>query len=48
LPPEIPFTCQFTAVFVALLTTAVKVCTVPSSTDADAGVMLTVMFEGGG
>jgi hypothetical protein len=47
-PPEIPFTCQFTAVFVVLLTTAVKFCTVPSNTEAEAGVTLTLMFEGGG
>jgi hypothetical protein len=47
-PPEIPFTCQFTTVFVALLTTAVKFCAVPSSTEAEAGVTLTLMFEGGG
>ena len=48
LPPRIPFTLQFTAVFVELLTVAVNVCGSPSSTEAEAGVRLTVTPEGGG
>ena len=48
LPPEIPFTCQLTVEFVALLTAAVKSCAVPSNSEAEAGVRLTVMFDGGG
>ena len=48
LPPEIPFTLQFTALFVELLTVAVNTCGEPSSTDAVAGVRLTVTPEGGG
>lgn len=48
LPPGIPFTLQVTAVFVELLTTAVNACGSPSSTEADAGVRLTVTPEGGG
>jgi hypothetical protein len=48
LPPEIPFTLQLTEVFVEWLTTAVKVCGVPSSTQAEGGVRLTVASDGGG
>ena len=48
LPPRIPFTLQFTAVFVELLTVAVNVCGSPSSTEAEAGVRLMVTPEGGG
>ena len=48
LPPRIPFTLQFTAVFVELLTVAANVCGSPSSTEAEAGVRLTVTPEGGG
>lgn len=48
LPPEIPFTLQFTAVFVELVTTAVKACGEPSSNEEEGGVTLMVMPEGGG
>jgi hypothetical protein len=48
LPPEIPFTLQFTPVFVELLTVAVNACGAPSSTEAVAGVRVTVTPEGGG
>jgi hypothetical protein len=47
-PPGIPFTLQFTAVFVAWLTIAANVCASPSSTEAEAGVRLMVTLEGGG
>ena len=48
LPPRIPFTLQFTAVFVELLTVAVNVCGSPSSTEAEAGMRLMVTPGGGG
>jgi hypothetical protein len=46
-PPEIPFTLQITAEFVALLTVAVKVCCSPNRTVATDGATDTVMLEGG-
>ena len=47
-PRGIPFTLQFTAAFVELVTTAVKSCGVPSNTEAEGGVRLTATPEGGG
>jgi hypothetical protein len=43
LPPKMPFTLQFTAVFVVLVMVGTKVCWVPSSAETDSGVRLTVM-----
>lgn len=42
LPPVTPFTCQVTAVFVALLTVAVNCCVFPVCTLAVGGAMLTL------
>jgi hypothetical protein len=42
LPPVIPFTCQVTAVFVALLTVAVNCCVFPVCTLAVSGATLTL------
>lgn len=48
LPPEIPFTLQFTAAFSELLTVAVNACGSPSSTEAEGGETLTLIPDGGG
>jgi hypothetical protein len=47
LPPVIPFTDQITAEFTASVTVAVNACGSPSKTDAVAGAIVTVIFEGG-
>ena len=46
-PPVIPFTDQITAEFAASLTVALNACGSPSKTEAVAGAMVTVIFEGG-
>src|SRR5882757_6785763 len=48
LPPVMPLTVQETLVFVAPDTAEVKVCELPKSTDAVAGVTATLMEEGVG
>ena len=48
LPPAIPFTLQVTLVSVAFVTVALKVCVLPSTTEALPGVIVTVMEAGGG
>ena len=48
LPPVMPLTVQETLVFVAPDTAALKVCELPKSTDAVAGVTTTLMEEGVG
>ena len=45
-PPAIPLTLQFTALLLLPLTVAVKFDALPSSTDALAGEIFTVMFDG--
>ena len=45
LPPVMPLTVQETLVFVAPDTAEVKVCELPKSTDAVAGVTTTLMEE---
>jgi len=47
LPPVIPFTDQITAEFAASLSVALNACGSPSKTEAVAGAMVTVIFEGG-
>jgi hypothetical protein len=42
LPPAVPFTCQVTAVLVALATVAENCCSAPAPTAADVGNMVTV------
>jgi hypothetical protein len=46
-PPVIPFTDRITAEFAASLTVALNACGSPSKTEAVAGAMVTVIFEGG-
>jgi hypothetical protein len=46
-PPGIPFTLQVTAVFVALLTIAMKVCGSPNRTVATDGAITTLILGGG-
>ena len=48
LPPGMPFTLQVTAVFVVLVTAALKFCVFPNKTEALAGVTVTVIEGGGG
>jgi len=48
LPPATPFRLQVTLVSVALVTVALKVCVLPSTTGALLGVIVTVMEAGGG
>jgi hypothetical protein len=47
-PPPVPFTAQFTAVFVVPVTVAVNCCCSPRKTDAVAGATETVTEAGGG
>lgn len=47
-PPATPFTVQLTAVSVVLVTVAVKLWELPSSTDPVSGATVTVMAGGGG
>jgi hypothetical protein len=48
LPPEMPLTLHVTAVFVVLITVAVKSCVPPTGTDAAAGSTLTAPAGGVG
>jgi len=47
LPPAVPLTLQETVVSVAPVTVAVKVCVLPKTSEAVAGVMVAVTEEGG-
>src|SRR5271165_2021917 len=48
LPPGTPFTLQVTAVFVVLLTEALKLCVLPKSTMPLFGETMTAICGGGG
>ena len=48
MPPAVPLTLQETVVSVAPVTVAVKVCVLPKTSEAVAGVMVTVTEEEGG
>ena len=48
LPPAMVLTLQETVVSAAPVTVAEKVCVLPRRSEAEAGVMVTLMDEGGG